>query len=266
MKTKDRRTLVNEVAKFSRDVLGMDFHRYFLRRWGRTVYDLHVSDKNGLFTPNLDNTIIHSYNFNTIYHNKMVFENKGFDTLLYSVYGRSNGFSKKLMDFSPESVTQVLFHEILHNHYRANHIPYNSFKEESLADAFGYLSAIEFSKTNSLLNTDYLIESEKIFEEFSSFIKDSVETVCIGTNTKEFYNNSKRNLKEIISKFDPQDYQKQRIDYEFNNAFLLRYKDYCYNYPHNKDIILGYSNINMYIRDCTKKLSYKGCSCSNPYF
>lgn len=138
----------------------------------------------------------------------------GSDTLIYKSFANENGISRSMLKFSPEPIIQVLYHEMFHN--------INNFysENESYADAVGFFAAKEFSKQDSRLDLDILIQSEETFNQISSQIKDFVLT--------GISNNKVSLFEQTIQNFD--DYHHQRFNYGINDAFLARCSEYCSDY------------------------------------
>jgi hypothetical protein len=256
MNYNEKKRLIKEGAKFAREELGFQFRRSCLRMRRNPHYAVYAGDSS-LCIPSEEwevsekgEKVSEVESFRTPFFAgrfRESLERGGLDTMLYTVHASNRGLSKSLLDFSPEGIVQVLFHEIFHGHLKEKS-PYTLIKdEESLADAMGYLCGIEFSKLNGQLDTDSLVKSENTFEKVSLFLKQCIDRVKRGEISEEFYTTSGKTLRKFLPDFD--DYQRQRFDYEFNNAFLVRYRDYCYNYPESKKLVLQYGNLARFVRE-----------------
>ncbi len=245
MNNKTKKRLIEDVVRFSEEELGLKFGKSFLSRQGLPFYFVYVSEKNNLQIPIKAFMVGKSKLRFRTYCSAFLFQKslqiRNFDTMIYKCYAHSQELSKALFNFSAGAVTQVLFHEIFHNHILGRIEDRHSNYEESFADAIGYLGAIEFSKRTSLLNTDFLLESENAFEKVSLFIKKSIDNVREKKIGNNFYFDAQKNLEKITSGLD--DYQIQRFNYKFNNSFLVRCEPYCYNYSSNKDVLLNQDNL-----------------------
>lgn len=233
----NKRKLIKDGIKLAREELSLQFKESELKIVRNNYYTVYASMKKSLHSALYEEDYPDACkDFKTHFFAsrfQKFLDKNYFDTLLYKVHASNpRGLSKHLLNFSPEEIIPVLFHEIFHSCMRKISPRHTIYGEESFAEAFSYFLGIEFSKLDNRLNTDLLIESEYAFENISLFIRQCVDEVEKGKVNDKFYRDSERICRKIMTNLD--DYQKQRFDYPFNNAFLLRYKKYCYDYYTNK--------------------------------
>jgi predicted aminopeptidase len=179
---------------------------------------------------------------------------KGYHTLLYKTAGTSDAqLNHKLLSYPDEAIAFIVFHEATHQHIRSqkNLVPY--IFEEALCDAFANKACLAFAQKTNLLNIKDALKQQRIFEKLYAFLnkqKFVIEKEGIKQQEKVF-NSSTSKIKSTTRKANQ--FQKDRMIYEVNNAYFVRIIPYTLHYFEVKDMLEEKIELNKEIKEILKK-------------
>ena len=169
--------------------------------------------------------------------------NKGYVTFVY--YGRANSgteLTKTLLSYRKESLCFTIFHELMHNYKKQMNldIPYDF--EEALCDVVGNYGAMKYAKEMQITDFNITKKQTKLNEDIYECMNYYISKI-----NKEHKHIPELNLKcgkevkKLLLKGDS--FQKDRFDFEVNNAYLLKNSYYCKNYFLLKKVFLKQKSI-----------------------
>ncbi len=171
----------------------------------------------------------------------------GLDTHLYKTYGTaSTNLSIGLLSYSFESISFIVFHEATHRYIRSKaKIPYEI--EEAACDIFGNYGSLEFFERDKNLKSRIAKRQLKIIEKIAKRINISLND--LESNKSKDFINSKTKLKKTILRFSQNgsEFISDRYNYELNNAYLLRNKNYSMYYFKLKKLLILMEDISIFI-------------------
>ncbi len=163
---------------------------------------------------------------------------KGYHTLLYKTAGTSDAqLNHKLLSYPDEAITFIVFHEATHQHIRSQQkrIPY--IYEEALCDALANKASLLFAQKTKLLNTRDVLKQQCIFEKLYTFLNKQ-KTLIEKVNKEKresVFRSSTSKIKATTRKANQ--FQKDRMNYEVNNAYFVRIIPYTLHYFEVKNML-----------------------------
>jgi predicted SprT family Zn-dependent metalloprotease len=170
---------------------------------------------------------------------------RGYHTLVYKTAGNSFTFlSPKLLSYTPEAIAQIVFHEVVHqNLYKLGKpIPHNYV--EALCDVIANMACVKFAEKTKMIDIHAAEKQRDIFERSYAFLNK--ERTMLDTmqqrNKPELYKTCTNTISVLTA--DANQFQKDRLNYEVNNAYFLRIADYALNYFRIKKMVALKFDIN----------------------
>jgi hypothetical protein len=154
----------------------------------------------------------------------------GYHAYIYKPYANAACLlTDRLLSYSNEAKCFVVAHELLHNYIEEQDIDIPYDLHEALGDVVGNYISLEYCKANTSMNLQRTKEqvawNEKIFKCLIKYIGKVNKK---GKNAKRFNKQCNKEVKKLLKSAN--DFQKDRFDYEVNNAYLLKNSNYCLNY------------------------------------
>lgn len=184
---------------------------------------------------------------------KEQYDKLGFVTFEYEYYcDASTLLKERFLSFTFESISFIMFHELLHNYFIQEkiHIPYEL--NEAACDVIGNYCTLKYVKYNKRLQkkkVKKMIEvNEASYEIMNKYIlRINQETEDVG----ELCDQCNTELYPLLKTYD--DFQKIRFYRAVNTAYLLKNSYYCINYFLLKKVLLKVKNIKEFLiilRNC----------------
>ena len=179
---------------------------------------------------------------------------KGYHTLLYKTAGTSDAqLNHKLLSYPDEAIAFIVFHEATHQHIRSQNklIPY--IYEEALCDALANRACLAFAQKTKLIGMDDVLKQQGIFEKLYAFLNKQ-KTVVEKVNKEKqesVFRSSTAKVKATTRKANQ--FQKDRMNYEVNNAYFVRIIPYTLHYFEVKDMLGEKIELNKAIEAILKK-------------
>lgn len=156
------------------------------------------------------------------------FGEKGYQTFCYRTFANSACLlNKRLLSYPKEASTFIMLHELLHNYVfqKKINIPYQF--HEALADVIANYGALKFTSSvqspDSIPAMNQIERNEKIYKLFNKIISKFNRN----PNTR-LHVRCKGVLDKILVNANA--FQKDRFDYNVNNAYLVKNENYCKYY------------------------------------
>lgn len=226
--------LIENVKEYCTSELNMDISKNYFTIWADNEnpnYYLYVSKKDTLVS-GYDKSPYRSFghSFNDAKIEKDKFDQLGYSTLIYQTYGTSaSRLSNHLLSYSNESIAFIAFHEATHQHIARNGmIPYSIL--EAVCDIVGNYGTL------NLFIKDQQQRKRKAKQQRKQIENIALEINKLINRSTTNYSTLKRkinNLKKTKNRF-----KIERYDYEINNAYLLRNKDYTTHYFKLKQVLM----------------------------
>ncbi len=175
---------------------------------------------------------------------KKVYDEKGYSTHLYETFGTAyTRLSKQLLQYSQESISFIAFHEATHQHIRGNkkYIPY--VIQEAVCDLIGNYGTLAFFEDNNKLKTRSAKKQIRHIEDIALEINKIIHAV----QHEEIIDYSFLNKKLRMLKRNKHKFKIDRYDYEINNAYLLRNRNYTLYYFKLKKLLMLMNNIEKFL-------------------
>jgi len=190
---------------------------------------LYVSRNDTIETPNVvakGLLYFNSENLAIIKSNEL--RKQGYQTLIYKTAGLSNALlNRKLLSYPDEAIAFILFHEATHQHIGMQ-IEYTYV--EALCDAMASQSCIRFAQKTKMLDMKKVLKQKMIFENIYALLNKKRNEVDKTTINKKqnIFNNCSSKIHSLLRHANQ--FQKDRMGYEVNNAYFLRVEAYAVHY------------------------------------
>jgi hypothetical protein len=182
---------------------------------------------------------------------------RGYHALVYKTAGMSNTLlSPKLLSYPAEAIAFIVFHESVHQNLikLGGPIPYSY--EEALCDVIANTACVRFAEKTKMFDYHAAVKQQEIFERAYAFLNK--ERAMLDTMQPQGKPSLYKSCTDIIQSLtaDGNQFQKDRLNYEVNNAYFLRIADYALNYFKIKKIVLSkhsFKEVITEIQDMQKK-------------
>lgn len=230
--------LVNSIRQFIRTDLKLNIKDDFYTDWSDrsdSMYVfLYVSRNDTIETPNVVAKGLLYFNTEGLAIAKSnELRKQGYQTLIYKTVGLSNALlNRKLLSYSDEAIAFILFHEATHRHIGME-IDY--MYVEALCDAMANQACIRFAQKTKMLDMKKVLKQKMIFENAYALLnKKRIEIDKTTINKKQnIFNNCSSKIHSLIR--NANQFQKDRMGYEVNNAYFLRVEAYAIHYFEMKE-------------------------------
>ena len=158
------------------------------------------------------------------------FIEKGYDTFIYRTYATSAGkLNERFISYPAAAKSFIIMHEFVHNYIAKLKLPIPYDFNEALADVIGNYGTLQFLEAVGSDKLDsaraQTTRTEQLYKIMNGYI-DKINSKQNGAD--KFSLKCEKKIKEVLIKADL--FQKDRFDYHVNNAYLLKNKNYSYNY------------------------------------
>ena len=156
---------------------------------------------------------------------------KGFHTLVYRTAGTSNTLlTPKLLSYADEAIAFIVFHEVVHQNLQKMGGPVHYSYEEALCDVIANMACVRFAETTHLIDIHAAEKQRDAFERSYAFLnrERSILDTMQQQNKTALYQLCTSTISTLTA--DGNQFVKDRMDYEVNNAYFLRIADYSLNY------------------------------------
>lgn len=155
----------------------------------------------------------------------------GYHTLVYKTAGMANTLlTPKLFSYPNEAIAFIVFHEAVHQNLSkiGGTVHYNY--EEALCDVIANMACVRFAEKKGMIDVHAAEKQRDVFERSYSFLNK--ERTMLDTMQPQSKPALYKTCSNIISDLtaDANQFVKDRMDYEVNNAYFLRIQDYAANY------------------------------------
>ena len=182
---------------------------------------------------------------------------KGFHTLVYRTAGMSNTLlTPKLLSYADEAIAFICFHEVVHQNLQkmGGAVHYNY--EEALCDVIANVACVRFAETTHLIDIHAAERQRNVFERSYAFLNKerSILDTMQQQNKPALYQLCTNTISTLTA--DANQFVKDRMVYEVNNAYFLRIEDYSLNYFRIKklfDVSHSFTDIVSRIEELQKK-------------
>lgn len=225
---------IDSLKKFANKEFGIQLYSKLYTIWSETnnpnVY-LFVSLKNRVQTP-FGINVTNRYDFNDLTIDSIIEKHEEFGYEIFKYYAYCNVatlLNVRLLSYSYESISFIVFHELLHNYFFQKKIEIPLELNEAACDVIGNYCTLKYSKINNRIDKNKvkkMIElNEKTYEIMNKYIlriNQETEDVC------ELCDQCNGELYLLSKDFDL--FQKDRFYYTVNTAYLLKNSLYSTNY------------------------------------
>lgn len=194
------------------------------------VYASSKTELKSVFGENAFKYFHHSDSLANVYADSL--KKVGYDVMVYHTAATSGAkFNTRMLEYNPGTISFIMFHESIHRHKQNTESKLPYIFEEALGDVTGILfsSRAVNNKVDKKNHAKFIKVNEKIYKLVNKAIKGEV--------SKE---KATKKLKQILKNGDT--FQKDRFNYEINNAFLLRYTSYIKYYFLLKEVYSQFSD------------------------
>ena len=170
-------------------------------------------------------------------------EKKGLQTMCYKTNANASTHMNNLfLAYPHEAIAFIMFHELTHNYqsYRHLSLPYEF--NEAISDVIGNYGALKYAEETSKVDLKAVKHQLKTNEKIYACINLTTDKVNRNQAKQKIYHEKCYKTIRKILKHGNQ-FQKDRFDYTVNNAYLLRYSNYCKNYFLLKDVLMKEGSI-----------------------
>jgi hypothetical protein len=155
----------------------------------------------------------------------------GYHTLVYKTAGMANTLlTPKLLSYPNEAIAFIVFHEAVHQNLAkmGGTVHYNY--EEALCDVIANMACVRFAEKKGMIDVHAAEKQRDVFERSYSFLNKerSMLDTMQPHNKPALYRTCSNIISDLTA--DANQFVKDRMDYEVNNAYFLRIQDYAANY------------------------------------
>jgi ribonuclease HI len=238
--------LIDDIRKYISDNTGININDSFYTNWqkeNKWYYYLYVSKRDKIQAISESNSFYYFGNdYDAALKKKKKFDRKKHHTFIYQTAGTSGTqITERLLSYPDEAIAFILFHESFHHHTGINKCTEPYSFNEATGDVLGNYLTLQYFKGDVELEEkakQQIANNELIY----TAINDAAEKINNGSLPKNasVYSDSK----EIVSKalLTCNAFQKDRFNYEINNAYFLKNRYYSENYFLLKDLYLKLSD------------------------
>ena len=236
-KYKHQLQLIDSIRKFIRTDLKLDIPEKFYTEWSKAKDSMYVmlycSKGNKIERPDSNYMGGQYYDDeNEAVRKSHQLDAMGYQTLVYKTAGMANDFlSRKLLSYPDEAIAFILFHEATHNDLRRANRRYISYNyEEALCDAVANYACLRFAIKTKLLDPEGVKRQTRIFETIYRYLNK--ERKIVDDQPADKNGQIFKTCTFKIAKWteDANQFQKDRMNYEVNNAYFLRIDNYATHY------------------------------------
>jgi hypothetical protein len=153
-----------------------------------------------------------------------------YDTLYYDVPADAGcKLRPEFNKYSNEGLAFIIFHELMHNFIRQKQIKIPYVFEEAISDIMGNYCTLDFAKSDHRIKIKsaqkQILTNDSLYVTINrciSAIDDHPEMIAIEHSRCE------ERLRQLLEKAN--EFQKFRFGYKVNNGFLLKCRNYSWNY------------------------------------
>lgn len=188
------------------------------------------------------------------------FKEEGYHVFCYKTYANSAALlNERFMSYREETKCFIVFHELMHNYINQQKliIPYEL--NEALSDVIGNYGALKYSEDSGETNLRIAKAQIKLNEKIYALLNSTISK--INTHPRKISVLNARCQKKIHAFLkDADTFQRDRFDYEVNNAYLLKNQYYSRYYFLLKKVFLNSGTINEFL-EIIKHLPEKISDC-----
>jgi hypothetical protein len=234
--------LVRDLKNFFFKETGCVLKGDFFSKWDRSDdFILFVSPSDKIGNPEEKKKYTRTINNDTLK------ENPSYDTLTYDVPADAAcKLRPEFSTYSSDGLAFVIFHELMHNFIGQKHIKIPYAFEEAICDIIGNYCTLEFAKSDSRITKKsarhQIITNDSLYAAINrciSVIADHPEMLAVEHAKCE------ESIRQILE--NGNEFQKFRFGYKVNNGFLLKCRNYSWNYFLFQKIFLKQSSMSDFI-------------------
>ena len=244
-KYKHQLELVDSVRSYIQNTLHLNTGNDFYQKWSThkdsMYYYVYVSAANnvesypsnplGFFIYDIEDSALSSAN---------KFTGQGYQTLIYKTSGTADAeLTPKLLSYPDEAIAFIMVHEAVHRHISGMQMQtrYPYIYEECLCDAMANIACVEMAKKPKLLRPEAAFNQQKLFEEAYAFVNRQRKKLDAASNGAKpgIFKTTTLHIAELMQTGNQ--FQKDRMIYEVNNAYFLRNQSYATHYFEVKRMI-----------------------------
>ncbi len=169
-------------------------------------------------------------NVSKAYEARKKIEDLGYPVIVYKTGGNSTAqLNKLLLSYPDEAIAFIILHEATHQHVRSAPKLISYVYEEALCDAFANWAITQFNQKTSLLNAKAVSQQTANWDNCYHEINTTRQLLEKSNFTDpELYTKSSARINEFVK--NANQFQKDRMLYEVNNAYFLRNDAYATHY------------------------------------
>jgi hypothetical protein len=234
-------SFISEVKQFIYKVSGLELDSGFYASWKENDNPyvlLYVSLENVIHRPPGLSVFLSFDSEDEAKKKEAEFIEKGYHTFIYKTYATSAGkLNARFVSYNTETKGFIIMHEYLHNYINKMKLPIPYDFNEAIADVVGNYGTMEYFQS---IHSDKLdsaktqtARNEQLYRIMNRYIR---KINSRQTNVNKFNSQCEQKIRKILMQADL--FQKDRFDYHVNNAYLMKNKNYSYNYFLVKKIFL----------------------------
>lgn len=188
------------------------------------------------------------------------FISEGDHTFCYKTYANSAALlNDRFISYSNETKCFIVFHELLHNYLTQEKIKIPYEFNEALSDVIGNYGSMKYSKDTGKISLGLTKHQLCINERLYKSMNSTIEKIKSDpSKTMQVNEKCRRKIQSILKSSDT--FQKDRFDYEVNNAYLLKNSYYSRHYFLLKKVLLKQKSIKVLL-EVIKNMPEKTVDC-----
>jgi hypothetical protein len=245
--------LVAKLREFIFAESHLTLDRAFYVNWAESdkpLAYLYISRADSVATPDDFESSYRYFGFDTDGARKSAAQHtaQGHHAFCYNTYANSSAkLSKRLMMYPDEAIAFVMFHEFIHNYLDQKNIRIAYEFNEALCDVVGNYEAMKYcAQVNDSLArqaAEQCARNERMFASINTAIRK------VNHHPRNAWRYNARCEKRIQAELkDGHLFQRDRLDYAVNNAFLLKNEYYCKNYFLLKKVYLQQNSLPEFLK------------------
>lgn len=232
--------LIDALGYFLRTYLSMDLKEEFYTKWrvvrehksvdDRLVY-LIVSRADEITTAVVGRFQYFGTRESEALEKESRLKSIGYHTLLYKSAGSSaTRLNNRLLSYPLETIAFVVIHEAMHQHMRLVKSKVHQAIYEAAADVVANYGVLKFAEDNKLISDKAARRQLHLHEKIHKVISEQLKEVrtALPDTASPVYQQTEKRIIKLVSRGNQ--FNKDRYNYEVNNAYYLHHSLYSEHY------------------------------------
>ena len=217
--------LIKDLKNFFFKETGYELKGDFFTKWDSSDYFiLFVSPSERIDKPIEKKIYTETFNNDTLKDNPL------YDTLFYDVPADARcKLRPEFTAYSSDGLAFIIFHELMHNFIRRKQIKIPYIFEEAICDIMGNYCTLEFAKSDPRITIKSAQQQINTNDSLYAAINRCISIIAEYPEMSAIeHSKCEERIRQLLE--NANEFQKFRFGYKVNNGFLLKCRNYSWNY------------------------------------